>query len=64
MQITINFNRDNDAFADLNSTHETARILKAVNYDILAAVNLQRPKDGGCVRDTNGNTIGNWEMEV
>lgn len=50
------FSTDNAAFEDCPAT-EAARILR-----VIADKLEQGESFGGPIRDTNGNTIGQWEM--
>ena len=53
MQVTIEFNTDNDAF-DQVARQEIQRVLQAIQQDVSNGGN------GSQIRDLNGNTIGIW----
>lgn len=53
MNITINVNLDNAAFKD--NPNELAQITSQIPHDI-------KPGDDGKLKDSNGNTVGNWEV--
>ena len=58
MEFKMSFNMDNAAFDSHLVEDETARILKKVS---------SRVEHGACegkITDINGNTIGNWEIEM
>lgn len=48
---------DNAAFADGNAAVETARILREV------ATRLESGHESGLVREINGNTVGQWDID-
>ena len=57
MKLTITINMDGAAFEDDPQT-ETERILRELIYS--RAFNNS---DGGDLRDANGNTCGQWEVQ-
>ena len=59
MELKIQFDCDNDAFADDNLHEETADILKRIEKDVRHAA-----ISGDAIRDTNGNTIGRWSLSA
>ena len=57
MQVTIEFNTDNDAFVNDNARQEIQRVLQAIQTDVSNGGN------GSSIRDLNGNTIGIWSWQ-
>jgi hypothetical protein len=59
MRFQLSISMDNDAFRE-DTGPETARIMRAlaerVEHSTLTA------GDSGTVRDTNGNTVGQWSV--
>ena len=56
MEFKLNFNMDNDVFnGPLTRDAEIIYILDAVTEDI-------QWKNNGIIRDSNGNTIGSWDI--
>lgn len=56
MRFRLDFDMDNAAFED-NPAHETEVLLRQVAYAISHGARK------GAVRDSNGNTVGSWEIE-
>lgn len=58
---TLNIDTDNAAFQDGDGNAEIARILRdlAERFDISG-----RTTDNGTVRDTNGNTVGAYVVDM
>lgn len=50
----IEFDTDNDAFADGNADYEIIRILDSIKLKVSQGYNE------GVIIDINGNKIGNW----
>ncbi len=57
MKFKLEFNMDNDAFYGLEFRGEICRILNRISLQ-LTNPNMTESK----IRDTNGNTIGRWEI--
>ena len=55
-ELRIRINLDNDAFEELETRGEVARCLSRV------AAAYDGGKTTGSVVDTNGNTVGEWEV--
>lgn len=53
MQITININLNNAAFED--NPNELQEILGRLPHNL-------KPGDDGKLKDSNGNTVGQWEV--
>lgn len=51
----LKFNTANDSFENLEA--ETAKVLADIRKRVL------RGETAGNVRDSNGNTIGNWKLK-
>lgn len=49
---------DNDAFADGNAADECARIVKEI------AARIELGSTHGIARDSNGNRVGTWSLEI
>ncbi len=59
MKLTVKIEMDNAAFEDVNG-NEASRILTWLSEQIRDWA-LQ-PKEGGPLRDINGNVIGEWRV--
>ena len=51
----VNVDSDNDAFQDGNAAAEVQRILLKIARQIVVS-------DGEVIKDTNGNTVGEWGL--
>ena len=60
MQFTLTINMDNEAFQN-RPLGELAECLNSVVERLCLSGN--QPVDNGRIRDTNGNTVGNWSIE-
>jgi hypothetical protein len=58
MSFTLKFKTDNAAFGDGAGAAEVARILRDV------ADKVANGRDYGSVQDINGNTVGDWDLEL
>lgn len=57
MYFKLGFSMDNDDFSEFPEI-ETSMLLKAIAQQIEDGMTFDR------IQDTNGNTIGKWEIEV
>lgn len=57
MTFDLHIDLDNDAF-DLDTSGELARILLAIAQSVASGSH----RNGGAVRDVNGNTVGSWRI--
>lgn len=53
---SLRIKTNNAAFAEDDKAHEVARALREV------ADKLDAGHDSATIRDSNGNTVGNWEL--
>lgn len=58
MQLTITIKMDGSAFEE--NAYEAGSIVETLAK--VQAEWLQIPGEGGDLRDTNGNTVGNWKV--
>jgi len=54
---TLTIQTDNDAFQDGNAASELARLLRRVAQRLPVM-----DAGGGRIQDSNGNTVGRWEL--
>lgn len=55
--LRLRINTDGDAFADGYGPAEVARLLRIVSIDVEYG-----DKFDGVIRDSNGNTCGQWDL--
>lgn len=57
MKFSLEINMDNDAFQDShNGTNELVRVLEQISHQVFIG------STGAKIRDSNGNSIGQWEI--
>lgn len=54
----LKFKTDNAAFSDGDGPREVARILRKIADDV------ENGRECGRVHDANGNTVGEWDMDI
>ena len=60
MELNIKINLDNDAFAE--SKFEVARCLSKAAGEILDTPGQGCVNSSGIIRDSNGNSVGSWDI--
>lgn len=64
MKFTIQMTTDNEAFADGNMAHETARILREIARRIERdGVDEEQGGTFATIHDANGNDVGRWAFK-
>ena len=58
MKFTLTFNMDNAAFED--GGYEE---LRSILHEVSQMLDIEEDPNYGPVRDSNGNTIGEWRIE-
>ena len=59
MELIIKINVENDAF---ESPNEIARCLSKAASDILDTPGMVYDNRSGIIRDSNGNSVGQWDI--
>ena len=58
MKFTVNINLDNDAYNNQHIQYELIDNLKGI------IAKLENANEWGTIKDSNGNTVGKWDIEI